>query len=375
MRILYASHFGGLGGAERSLLELCGAVAVRGIEVGLLCPEGPLQRAAARAGMFVASWSASRLMRAAGVRGVLRVSRGWREASEAIARFRPTAVHANTTQALLWMGAAPRAQGVPVVWHWRDFETRPWLARCLARWSDVAIAISEAMLEHALCILGPARISVALVRNAVADQAPERTPHELRRSLRIPDVARLIAMGGQSIPRKGHDVLVAALSLLSRRHTDVHAVLVCSELDARARTHTRRLRELARRVRNIQIVTNLDGLGGIFAASEVVAVPSRREPFGRVAVEALLAERPVVASDVDGLREIVSHGQTGLLVPPGDPANLAAALEEILDAPETWRARGPRARANALAMYAPARLALEMDAVYRAVASRGVALS
>jgi glycosyltransferase involved in cell wall biosynthesis len=64
-----------------------------------------------------------------------------------------------------------------------------------------------------------------------------------------------------------------------------------------------------------------------------VLVPSRLEPFGNVAVEAQLAGKPVVASDVQGLPEIVQDGLTGLLVPPDDPAALAAAVGRLLDEP------------------------------------------
>jgi glycosyltransferase involved in cell wall biosynthesis len=78
------------------------------------------------------------------------------------------------------------------------------------------------------------------------------------------------------------------------------------------------------------------------AEADIVVVPSRWEPFGNVAVEGMLARRPVVASSVQGLTEIVRPGQTGLLVPPDDPAALAAAIATLLG---DW----PRAKALAAA--------------------------
>lgn len=65
-------------------------------------------------------------------------------------------------------------------------------------------------------------------------------------------------------------------------------------------------------------------------AVSVAAVPSLYEPFGLVALEAMACGRPVVASRVGGLQEIVIHGETGLLVPPGDPDALAEALMTLL---------------------------------------------
>ena len=70
----------------------------------------------------------------------------------------------------------------------------------------------------------------------------------------------------------------------------------------------------------------------LYQGADIAVVPSLwREPFGLVAVEAMAAGLPVVASDTGGLSDIVRPGQTGLLVPPGDAAALAAALETLLD--------------------------------------------
>jgi glycosyltransferase involved in cell wall biosynthesis len=79
--------------------------------------------------------------------------------------------------------------------------------------------------------------------------------------------------------------------------------------------------------------------------ASVAVVPSVwHETLGFVAVEAMIVGTPVVASDVGGLREIVQHGSTGLLVPPGDPGALAAALDGLLDDPEQRKRMGAAAR-------------------------------
>jgi glycosyltransferase involved in cell wall biosynthesis len=71
------------------------------------------------------------------------------------------------------------------------------------------------------------------------------------------------------------------------------------------------------------------------------------EPMGLVAVEAMLAGRPVVASDVGGLRDLIRPGVTGLVVPPGDPSALAAALDRLLDDPDARRRMGEAGRRHA----------------------------
>ncbi|TMK95772.1 MAG: glycosyltransferase family 4 protein, partial [Actinobacteria bacterium] len=68
----------------------------------------------------------------------------------------------------------------------------------------------------------------------------------------------------------------------------------------------------------------------LYGRAAVVACPSRREGFGVVCAEAMAHGRPVVASAVGGLLDLVADGETGLLVPPGQPAALRAALERLL---------------------------------------------
>jgi glycosyltransferase involved in cell wall biosynthesis len=70
--------------------------------------------------------------------------------------------------------------------------------------------------------------------------------------------------------------------------------------------------------------------------------------MGQVAVEAMLAERPVVASDVGGLRDIVAGGETGLRVPPREPAALAEAIDTLLDDPARCRRMGLLGRQRAM---------------------------
>ena len=65
----------------------------------------------------------------------------------------------------------------------------------------------------------------------------------------------------------------------------------------------------------------------------MVAIPSRREAFGRVTLEAMAARRPIVASRVGGIVDAIADGETGLLVAPDDPAALGAALRGVLDDP------------------------------------------
>lgn len=81
--------------------------------------------------------------------------------------------------------------------------------------------------------------------------------------------------------------------------------------------------------------------------ASIAVVPSVwHEALGLVAVEAAIVGCPIVASDVGGLRDVVEHGANGLLVPPGDPDALAAALDDLLDDPELRKLMGAASRAR-----------------------------
>jgi glycosyltransferase involved in cell wall biosynthesis len=83
----------------------------------------------------------------------------------------------------------------------------------------------------------------------------------------------------------------------------------------------------------------------------IVIMPSRIEPFGLVALEAAQRARPVIAAAVDGLPEVVRHGETGLLVPPDDVTALAAAIAELATDPDRARRLGAQAYRHALEFF------------------------
>jgi glycosyltransferase involved in cell wall biosynthesis len=129
----------------------------------------------------------------------------------------------------------------------------------------------------------------------------------------------LLAPGRLSDPVKGGAVLLEACDRLWARRKDFRLLLTMRR--PWLRPYAEGLGWL-----------DADALLAAYARCDVCVVPAIwPEPFGIVAVEAMAAGRPVVASAVGGLASTVIDGETGLLVPPGDPSALAAALERLLD--------------------------------------------
>ena len=107
----------------------------------------------------------------------------------------------------------------------------------------------------------------------------------------------------------------------------------------------------------------------LLAELDVVALPSRSESLPLVIVEAMLAELPVVATDVGSVAEAVQDGVTGVIVPIGSPRALASAVQSLRDDPELRRRMGAEARRIALSRFSPASTARAFRALYDEVRS------
>jgi glycosyltransferase involved in cell wall biosynthesis len=105
----------------------------------------------------------------------------------------------------------------------------------------------------------------------------------------------------------------------------------------------------------------------LYQRAAAVVVPSVDEGLGLVAVEALLCETPVVAFDSGGLRDVIQHNKTGLLVPPGDRVALAAALDDLLSRGGRGSDLGRAGRIYALSAFAPESAARRYADIYRQV--------
>ncbi|MGD9536450.1 MAG: glycosyltransferase family 4 protein [Alphaproteobacteria bacterium] len=193
----------------------------------------------------------------------------------------------------------------------------------------------------------------------------------LSRRWRLEDGAPVVMLPGRLTTWKGHDLLIEAMA---RVRADACCVMVGNGTDAQSFVETMLGRaaalDLASRVR---FVGRCDDMPAAYMLADVVVSASRRpEAFGRVAAEAQAMGVPVVATDHGGARETVLAGLTGWLVPPGDAAAMARAIDEALslDAEERAR-RAAAARAHVEANFSLRAMCERTLAVYREVLEGG----
>ncbi len=176
----------------------------------------------------------------------------------------------------------------------------------------------------------------------------------------FPSEPRLLCVG-RLIPIKGHLVLLRALAQARGRVPDVTlAVAGRGPLEPALRTYAREL----------GLEGAVDFLGFVSPVQKaidgaaIVVVPSIGEGFGMVALEAMERGRPVIASSVGGLPEIVVDGETGIVVPPGDAEALADAIVRLAGDLDAAEAMGRRARERALGEFPPERSAARIEELY-----------
>jgi len=167
---------------------------------------------------------------------------------------------------------------------------------------------------------------------------------------------------------KGHRHLLAALSLLARRRRDFVCWLAGDGPTRRA---------LERQARGLRLGDRLAFLGArddvpaLLTASDIVVLPSLLEGGVPYAVqEAQIAGKPVVASRVSGLPEIIQDGETGLLVAPGNARALASSLDRLLTDDSLRRSLGSRARTWAHERWSSTRMVTETLAIYQELIQR-----
>jgi glycosyltransferase involved in cell wall biosynthesis len=160
---------------------------------------------------------------------------------------------------------------------------------------------------------------------------PVATRARLRAEIGIPDGATTIVCVGMLRPDKGQNFLLEALALLKARGLDLTLVLAGSATAESAEYEAGLKRQAADMP--VHFLGYRDDVSELMQMADLVVIPSLTEAQPRVAVQAFATGRPVVASSVGGVPEIVKDGQTGWLVPPAQPEALAAAIARVVEDP------------------------------------------
>lgn len=265
-------------------------------------------------------------------------------------RERIQIAHSTTPKAGLLSSLAAFIARVPVRLH--TFTGQPWvemrgLKRWLLRCSDRMIGKlntrcyadsasqadflnDEGLIDgDCLIVIGPGSVAGVDVRRFDSQRFTANDRGALRRSLVIPDDAQVLLFVGRITVDKGVRELLHAFRLLQERGTNTHLVFV-GKFDVDSGVDGCISRSEIERLPNTRIVGYSDCPEAYMAIADVLCLPSYREGFGTVVIEAAAMGLPTVGTDIYGLSDAVVHNETGLLVPPRNAEALSYAIGILL---------------------------------------------
>lgn len=319
LRIAHAEAALGFAGQERRILKEMQAMRERGHHVELICrPEAKLVQAATDAGITVHTLPMGGLLNL--LRGAPRVARILRKG-----RFDVLNTHSRIDTLLAGLGA--RMAGTRLIVRTRHLTNR--VNSMLAyTWVPHRITTVSNHVRGYLIERGVPADRVETVYSPINLPAPG-IQSNLRQELNLPADAIVVCCVAILRATKGHRELIEALRPLMTQRPHVHLVLVGNGDPL--------FGQLQALIAEIGLASRIHMLGfrndvaSILAGSDIFALATQKEASGTVYVEASAAGLPVIGVDVGGVSEMVSDGEAGILVPPGDIGKLRQALASLID--------------------------------------------
>jgi glycosyltransferase involved in cell wall biosynthesis len=345
VKVLHVHRIGGIGGSERHLLTLLPALAAQGVDVRFLGLDDTARAPDPFYEALTVPYVRVPAPRDIDPRLALRVRRETRKAD---------LVHTHLVHADVY-GALGAKEVVSTKHNDDPFRAGAFrfVERALASRAARVITITDALARFQVERVGLPADKVEVIHYGLDDLPPawgSNAADHVR-----PDARVLLAVCRLE-PQKGLDIALRALTDIRAGHPTAELV-VLGEGPQRS--------ELEQLARSLHVPVHLLGRVPDVAAwlrrADLLVHPARWEGFGLALLEAMLASKPVVATNVSSIPEIVVDGQTGLLVAPDDAAALAAAVTRLLDDPGDY---GEQGRRRAQSQFSVARMTDKTLALY-----------
>lgn len=377
-KILFLDQSGQLGGAE-----LCLANVVYPYREGsrvVLFQEGPfvalLKQIGVDVGVEAMPRNTAAVGKESGAAKLVRSFPGMVALAAKIARLaaKYDLIYANTAKAMIAASVAAKWTGKPLIFHLHDIISQEHFSGvnrkiivCASRFVRCWVIANSEATKEAFVAAGGNAARVTVIYNGFEIREPAPTPAEMDISGNRQS-SPLLLMVGRITEWKGQHILLEAATRLPMVRVRFVGGALFTQADLR---YAERLRERAEAPDlrgRIEFAGFQEGLENEYErASIVVHASIAPEPFGRVIVEAQLACRPVVATNLGGAREIVRHGETGWLVPPNDVQALAATLDGMLSNDARTRAVAVNGQLEARSRFGLAGIRAKTDGVVRRV--------
>jgi glycosyltransferase involved in cell wall biosynthesis len=265
---------------------------------------------------------------------------------------------------------AARLAGVPCLSHVRAFETLTAFDRFLTRYVNAFVYISRAIQASHEAQGVPAERGRVIYNALDLDEFRAGDRAAARAALGLGASEQAVGLIGRLVAWKGHTVFLSAMARLAQTHPRLRCLIV-GDTEPTEPAYRQELEALAQRLglaERVRFTGYQARIPELLPALDVLAHCSLKpEPFGRVIIEGMAAGVPVVGAAAGAVPEIITDGESGLLVPPGDVEALATAVGRLLDEPalaERVRQAARRRVQEAFSIQAHVR---QVQDVYRAL--------
>ena len=279
-------------------------------------------------------------------------------------------IHSNSTTAHLVGGVAAERTNRPAIWHCRDLISLERIAPQLASKATRVVAISGCVASQ-LEKDGVPHEKIVVVYNGLdPEQWRPNSDSQLRETLGVPADTFIFGIVGQLVPWKNHaDFIEAAAKVMQQDGMEnVRFVSIGGDLFGEHSDYIADLRKLVKKhdlIERFNFIPRQSDAVDAISALDCLVHPAGDEPFGRVLMEAMALEIPVIAVSENGPLEIVTHSHDGLLVKPHAPDELAAEMTRVFRDAELRQHLGENGRATVVEKFHIAENAAQIEALYR----------
>jgi glycosyltransferase involved in cell wall biosynthesis len=238
--------------------------------------------------------------------------------------------------------------------------------RRLSRWCDKVVGNSQAVVDFYRTKVRVPEDKLAMIYSGIGDEEPPAVDRaDVRTRQGWPPDAPVILYGGRLAPQKAVSDLVDALDLLQHVRPDVRTLIVGAGPQRRELEETAHAYRLDDKVR---FLGHRDDVPRLLAACDLLVLPSKYEGLPNIVLEAMRYRKPVVATAAPGTTELVVDGETGRLVPVGNPQALAQAIRGVLSDPAAASRMGEAGRLRVDAHFTAQAMVDKFAALYESLA-------
>ncbi|MBI4648681.1 MAG: glycogen synthase [Bacteroidia bacterium] len=245
------------------------------------------------------------------------------------------------------------------------YQVSAWMEKIGLENADKIVAVSKMMKQDIMKFFNVKEENIVVIHNGIDLNKWKFTPiaDALKKRYSIKD--DYILFVGRPTPQKGMEYLIDAADLINPS-----VQIVFAAVGADTKDYEDRMSEKVKTKKNILWIHELlkeEEYIQLYSAAKVFVCPSIYEPFGIINLEAMATEKPVVASKVGGILEVVMHNQTGIFVEPANPLQIANAVNELLNDENKRKKFGLAGRKRVEQYFSWKKIALQTKKLYESL--------